>query len=98
MPHAPNNDRSFTAHNNAQTVASCAKRSRASTANSEVTGHGVAPFANNTRPCCATRRRRGVASFGNNTRPCCASAAGGVLHRSETTRGHAVPPPPAAIF
>ncbi|MDR2494264.1 MAG: hypothetical protein LBD24_03470, partial [Spirochaetaceae bacterium] len=27
------------------------ERSRASTAASEVTGHGVAPFGNNTRPC-----------------------------------------------
>jgi hypothetical protein len=34
-------------HNNAQTVANCAKRSRASTANSEVTGQGVALLGNN---------------------------------------------------
>ncbi|MDR2494010.1 MAG: hypothetical protein LBD24_02185, partial [Spirochaetaceae bacterium] len=34
-----------------QTVRCCAKRSRASTATSEVNGHGVAPFGNNTRPC-----------------------------------------------
>ncbi|MDR2495044.1 MAG: hypothetical protein LBD24_07475, partial [Spirochaetaceae bacterium] len=44
------------------------ERSRASTATSEVTGQGVAPFTNNRRPClkqpeagrpcCASRRRR----------------------------------------
>ncbi|MDR2494662.1 MAG: hypothetical protein LBD24_05500 [Spirochaetaceae bacterium] len=34
-----------------ETAGGCAKRSRASTATSEVTGHGVAPLGNNGRPC-----------------------------------------------
>jgi hypothetical protein len=34
-----------------QTVGGGAKRSRASTATGNVTGHGVAPFGNNRRPC-----------------------------------------------
>ncbi|MDR2493717.1 MAG: hypothetical protein LBD24_00695, partial [Spirochaetaceae bacterium] len=34
-----------------ETAGGCAKRSRASTANSEVTGQGVAPFGSNKRPC-----------------------------------------------
>ncbi|MDR2495276.1 MAG: hypothetical protein LBD24_08660 [Spirochaetaceae bacterium] len=35
----------------AEAVGDGAKRSRATTATSEVTGHGVAPLRNNRRPC-----------------------------------------------
>ncbi|MDR2493738.1 MAG: hypothetical protein LBD24_00800 [Spirochaetaceae bacterium] len=67
--------------------------SRALAVAGNVTGHGVAPLGNNTRPCLKpseTARERsralavagnvtghGVAPFGNNRRPCCASGAAG---------------------
>ncbi|MDR2495340.1 MAG: hypothetical protein LBD24_08990 [Spirochaetaceae bacterium] len=42
--------RSETTGGHAETAGGCAKRSRASTVNSEVNGQGVAPFGNNRRP------------------------------------------------
>ncbi|MDR2494227.1 MAG: hypothetical protein LBD24_03280 [Spirochaetaceae bacterium] len=52
-----------------RTAIGCAKRSRASTATSEVTGQGVAPFK---KQQCLKQPEAG--------RPCCASAAGGIRY------------------
>ncbi|MDR2494348.1 MAG: hypothetical protein LBD24_03895 [Spirochaetaceae bacterium] len=55
-----------------RTARRCAKRSRALTAASPLTGQGVAPFGNNRRPCLkpsetARERSRALTAAGNVT-------------------------------